>query len=316
MLPAVGYSDPNQSHFTSRHFWEVGATQAELLTGWMGRYLDLAGSPGNPLQGLCLDEALQPALATARMPVATIDTPASYSFYAKGVWGPPQAVMYDYFDALGEVGARSGDAAMAQSGGAALMSSTLRRQLTPFQPAAGAGKPALPAGYPSGGDQFPLRMAGIAQLLGGGTAAPLRERLHRNRCSTPTTTRSRRSTPGSIEAAQTLNAFQRDLESRGLGRQGADARLVGVRPAPARECVRRHRPRRGRLCVRDGHAGRRQDDRRVAGPRHAGSTRWETCGRPRTSGACTARCSSNGSDTKPRRSFPAASGLARPQVVR
>ncbi len=74
VMPAVGYTDPDQSHFTSRHYWEVGATQADLLTGWMGRYLDLVGTPDNPLQGLCLDEALQPALATARMPVATIDT--------------------------------------------------------------------------------------------------------------------------------------------------------------------------------------------------------------------------------------------------
>ena len=24
-MPAIGYDDPNQSHFTSRHFWEVGA---------------------------------------------------------------------------------------------------------------------------------------------------------------------------------------------------------------------------------------------------------------------------------------------------
>ena len=90
VMPAVGYTDPDQSHFTSRHFWEVGATQADLLTGWMGRYLDLAGSPDNPLQGLCLDESLQPSLATARMPVAAIDTPSSYSFYARDVWGPPQ----------------------------------------------------------------------------------------------------------------------------------------------------------------------------------------------------------------------------------
>src|SRR6202035_3923116 len=28
LLPAVGYADPDQSHFTSRHYWEVGATQA------------------------------------------------------------------------------------------------------------------------------------------------------------------------------------------------------------------------------------------------------------------------------------------------
>jgi uncharacterized protein (DUF1501 family) len=172
VMPAVGYTDPDQSHFTSRHYWEVGATQADLLTGWMGRYLDLTGSPDNPLQGLCLDEALQPSLATAKMPVATINTPSSYSFYAKGVWGAPESIMYDYFDALGEVGTRSGDPAMAQSGRAALMSSTLRRQLLPFQPATGSTAPAPPAGYPSSTDGFPTRMAGIAQLLAAGL--PLR----------------------------------------------------------------------------------------------------------------------------------------------
>ena len=24
VMPAIGYDDPNQSHFTSRHYWEVG----------------------------------------------------------------------------------------------------------------------------------------------------------------------------------------------------------------------------------------------------------------------------------------------------
>jgi len=71
VMPAVGYTDPNQSHFTSRHYWEVGATQANLQTGWLGRYLDVVGKPDNPLQGLSLDDSLGPALATARVPVAT-----------------------------------------------------------------------------------------------------------------------------------------------------------------------------------------------------------------------------------------------------
>src|SRR5205823_12751091 len=48
VLPAVGYTHPDQSHFTSRHFWEVGATEARLASGWMGRYLDHAGSMDNP----------------------------------------------------------------------------------------------------------------------------------------------------------------------------------------------------------------------------------------------------------------------------
>jgi uncharacterized protein (DUF1501 family) len=215
VMPAVGYSGADQSHFTSRHFWEVGATQPDLLTGWMGRYLDLAGSPDNPLQGLCLDEALQPSLATARMPVAAIDAPSSYSFYARDVWGPPQDIMYDYFDALGRVGTGSRDLAMVQSGQAALMSNTLRRQLTPFQPTSDASAPALPAGYPSSSDRFPARMAGIAQLLAAGL--PLRcvsistESVFDTHDSQVAALDS-----GLGEAAQTLYAFQRDLESRGL----------------------------------------------------------------------------------------------------
>ena len=70
VLPGVGYSGADQSHFTSRHFWEVGATSEQLRTGWLGRYLDRAGAADNPLQGLSLDWRLQPALATARMPVS------------------------------------------------------------------------------------------------------------------------------------------------------------------------------------------------------------------------------------------------------
>jgi uncharacterized protein (DUF1501 family) len=212
VMPAVGYTDPDQSHFTSRHYWEVGATQADLQSGWLGRYLDIAGTPYNPLQGLCLDEALQPALATTKVPVATIDKPSAYSFYARDVWGPPQEIMYDYFDMLGRIGAGSHDSEMARSGNAALMSSTLRRQLEPFQ---GEQASTLPSGYPSSADDFPARMAAIAQLLGAGL--PLQ-------CVSVSTqsvfdTHESQAKPletGLEEATQTLYAFQRDLESRGL----------------------------------------------------------------------------------------------------
>src|SRR5918993_124344 len=36
VMPGVGYAGPDQSHFTSRHFWEVGATSEGLRTGWPG----------------------------------------------------------------------------------------------------------------------------------------------------------------------------------------------------------------------------------------------------------------------------------------
>jgi len=216
VMPTVGYTDPNQSHFTSRHYWEVGATQADLNTGWMGRYLDLTGSAQNPLQGLCLDYALQPSLATAKMPVATISSPSSYSFYAPGVWGTQQSLMYDAFDALGRVGANSRDAGLIQSGQAALMSSTLRRQLLAFQPAPGATTTAaLPTGYPTTTDSFPTRMAAIPAMLAGGL--PLS-------CVSVSTdsvfdTHESQAAPfdtSLAEVAQTLYAFQRDLEARGL----------------------------------------------------------------------------------------------------
>ena len=87
VLPAVGYDHPDQSHFTSRHFWEVGATDPRLLTGWLGRYLDVAGTRDNPLQGLSMTGSLQPSLATAKVPVAAIDGPDQYGFWAPGVWG-------------------------------------------------------------------------------------------------------------------------------------------------------------------------------------------------------------------------------------
>ena len=212
VMPAVGYTDPDQSHFTSRHYWEVGATQADLRSGWLGRYLDVAGTPDNPLQGLCLDESLQPALATTKVPVATIEKPSSYSFWARDVWGPPQEIMYDYFDSLGRIGAGARDSEMAKAGNAALMSSTLRRQLLPFQSESAS---TLPGGYPGSTDDFPSRMASIAQLLGAGL--PLQ-------CVSVSTqsvfdTHESQAKPletGLEEVTQTLLAFQRDLESRGL----------------------------------------------------------------------------------------------------
>ena len=101
VMPGIGYDHPNQSHFTSRHFWEVGAADERLGTGWLGRYLDRVGSPDNPLQGLSLDWSLQPSLATAKMPVAAVDAPDRYDFWARGVWGDIAERMIDTIGRLG-----------------------------------------------------------------------------------------------------------------------------------------------------------------------------------------------------------------------
>ena len=51
VMPAVGYEHPDQSHFVSRHFYEVGALDPGAGTGWLGRYLDRVGVARQPAPG-------------------------------------------------------------------------------------------------------------------------------------------------------------------------------------------------------------------------------------------------------------------------
>ena len=50
-LPGDRLRGADQSHFTSRHYWEVGELNTNANTGWLGRLLDVVGSADNPLQG-------------------------------------------------------------------------------------------------------------------------------------------------------------------------------------------------------------------------------------------------------------------------
>lgn len=227
VLPAVGYAHPDQSHFVSRHFYEVGALDPAGRTGWMGRYLDRAGSPDNPLQGLSLDGSLAPALATARNPVAAIDSPGAFDFWARDVWGEVEDLMLDAFGRIGGAHAGSRDPALRQAATGAVQAASVRRQLAPFAPPKDNhdDTPSFvsPVAYPKGEDDFPTRMAGLAAMLAAGL--PLK-------CVAITA-------PGSYDThsgeqavmdkdlaltCQTLEAFQRDLEARGL----ADRVIVHV----------------------------------------------------------------------------------------
>jgi uncharacterized protein (DUF1501 family) len=208
VLPAVGYTHPDQSHFTSRHFWEVGATDARLTSGWMGRYLDHAGSMDNPLQGLSLDYQLQPSLASTKVPVASVAAPEEYSFWAPGVWGDVEQRM---LDALGSLGTRRKDPFLNQAAKATAQSDRLRRQLAPL---AGKGY-GTPVPYPDVDDSFPHQLAGLAAML----AANLPLRCVAISAPGEYDTHSDQPQPladGLDVTARSLLAFQRDLEARGL----------------------------------------------------------------------------------------------------
>lgn len=86
VFPGIGYDSPNGSHFTSRHFWDVGKVDPLGREGWLGRYIDLHGTDTNPLQGLSLKAMLSPSLAPATKPVATVQWPDAFDFSVTDVW--------------------------------------------------------------------------------------------------------------------------------------------------------------------------------------------------------------------------------------
>jgi uncharacterized protein (DUF1501 family) len=210
VLPAVGYTDADQSHFTSRHYWEVGATNPQLRTGWLGRYLDRVGSPDNPLQGVSLDGDLSPSLATAKMPVAALSGAGNYSFGAPGVWGQVEARM---LDAVGDLGSAGGtDPALAGARAVTSQSDRLRRQLEPFDTENGFGSP-VP--YPKSDSDFPDQLAGLASMLAAGL--PLHcVALSAYGMYDTHSDQAADLAEGLKLTSDTLLAFQRDLEARGL----------------------------------------------------------------------------------------------------
>ena len=208
VMPAVGSTHPDQSHFTSRHFWEVGATEPRLVTGWMGRYLDHAGARDNPLQGLSLDYQLQPSLASAKVPVAALAAPDEYTFDAPGVWGDVETRM---LETLQPLGARRSDRFLNEAANATAQSDRLRRQLAPFT----GSDYGTPVPYPDGDDGFPKQLAGLAAMLA--TGLPLRCVAITAPGEYDTHSDQPKALADGLDiTARSLLAFQRDLEARGL----------------------------------------------------------------------------------------------------
>jgi len=212
-FPAIGYDPPDESHFTSRHYWEVGQLDASLTSGWMGRFLDVVGTPDNPLQGLSLDDSLAPALATTSVPVAAVSSPASYTLWANGLDSPLAAPTISTFGALGSLSAPS--PAFVQARSAARDTSLLLNQIAPFVTADGQPNDNSPVTYPTDGGDFPGQLAALAAMLAAGlpiTCAALSGvgsfDTHSDETDTLTTNLG--------QTVDSVLAFQRDLEARGI----------------------------------------------------------------------------------------------------
>lgn len=213
VMPSIGYDHPDQSHFTSRHYWEVGALDVRANLGWMGRHLDRVGSPDNPLQGLSLDGSLSPALASANVPVAALTNPSDYKFWAGGVGDPVTGEMLDTFGALGAPA--TDDRALAQARRATRQTDGLRRSL------AGFGTVTSTITYPN--SSFAKRLKALAKMLADGL--PIRCVAIEGAGGYDTHSGQAASLTRDLQATcDALKAFQDDLEARGI----ADRVLVHV----------------------------------------------------------------------------------------
>jgi len=207
VLPAVGYTDANQSHFTSRHYWEVGEVNPFGRWGWLGRYLDRHGAQDNPLQGLTLGWDLQPSLAAQQVPVATVSRPDQYDFWSPGVWGAVETKMLEAFGDLGA--APTGDAGLRYARDQVTAVNTLREQLVPFQ----SGYSTPPGvTYPSA--EIGGRLAALAAMIDGGL--PLQVVAIETGGYDTHSDQAASLAPDLQDVSQSLLAFQRDLEARGL----------------------------------------------------------------------------------------------------
>ncbi|HTA96545.1 MAG TPA: DUF1501 domain-containing protein [Solirubrobacteraceae bacterium] len=210
-FPAIGYQPADESHFTSRHYWEVGQLEANARTGWMGRYLDLTGEPNNPLQGLSLDYSLAPALATATMPVAAVSSPADYTMWANGLGEPITGPTLETFGVLGTLPAPS--PAYAQARDASYDTSLVLDKMAGFVQSEKESGDTSPVTYPTG--EFAERLAVLAAMLH--TEMPIK-------CASLNAvgsydTHSDETVTLSTNLGQTVAAvvaFQRDLEARKL----------------------------------------------------------------------------------------------------
>jgi uncharacterized protein (DUF1501 family) len=203
-FPAIGYDHPDQSHFTSRHYYEIGELDVGFRTGWLGRYIDQVGDDENPLQGLSMDGSLSPMIATAERPVAAIDGVDGYEMWSQ-VEDPVKSEMFKSFARFGSL--PSDSPGLTQVRHATAQTNQLRQEL------GGVGGFSSPVPYPE--TNFGHKLAGLAAYISFG----LPMRVVTIRASGGYDTHAGQAADlesGLKDTCEGLLAFQRDLEKRGL----------------------------------------------------------------------------------------------------
>jgi uncharacterized protein (DUF1501 family) len=212
LLPGIDYANPDLSHFHSRHFWETGLITPASATGWLGRWLDHAGSKDNPLQGISMDFGLSPVLRSSAVPVAAVSSPDDAQFWIPDVWGDAYDRTMEAWTQIASARPFSPGAAAAYAG--ARQAKQVADILAPYKTDDNGNNPLAGAvAYPEG--DLADRLKSLAGLL----SLPLGIRAATVEADGDFDTHDNQAGDlgeGLSKASGALAAFQADLEARGL----------------------------------------------------------------------------------------------------
>ncbi len=208
VFPAIGYAGANQSHFTSRHYYEIGEVQVGANTGWLGRYIEQVGTDDNPLQAISLSNELSPMLATPSKPVAAVESVTDYDLWS---WADEEPVQANMFSSFANLGSLSSDSpAMTQARRAIGQTEQVREQLGTFNDYTSPVANLYPANT-----ELSEQLSGLAAMLSAGLPVQVATMsavggydTHEDEADTLASNLTR--------TCDAVSAFQRDLETRGL----------------------------------------------------------------------------------------------------
>ena len=161
VAPAIGYDSPNQSHFTSRHFWEVGATDPERDDRLARPLPRPRRQPERPDPGPEPRRRLSPQLATSSVAVAATDTTSATTSSRRAASGAREQTRH----ARRVRRARRGALAPTRSPRRRARRRPTRRS-SPTDLASVATRAARGRGLPGGDDRLQDRLQAVARLLG------------------------------------------------------------------------------------------------------------------------------------------------------
>ena len=279
----------------------ASSRSAPAPAGWAAT--STAPAPTTTRSRACRSTAAsRPTLATADKPVAAVDDVTDYDMYVARRRRPGRPTpMYNSLRPLRRASPRTPPH----------MTQVRTRHHADQRPARAARRRSTATRRPSPTrtPTSPRKLSGLAAMIGAGLPLSAASRSRPPAATTPTPTRRTLRPTTSAAPATAILAFQRDLEAR-----GQDDRVLmeiwsefGRRPEENGSA--RHRPRRRRAAPSSiGTRARGEMVGEFPGLAHA-STRTTTCSGPRTSAACTARCSSSGWTRTPTAIIPGEASL-------